>query len=170
MHKFVYGLLIGMCLTPVVGLVAIFLGWTPVQATADPPSWERLLGREAFQSSMARQPKLQNPVQPNSETLRSGLKIYRDNCAGCHGDSGKPSHWGTTGFYPRVPQFDIEPPLVPDWQMFWIVKRGVRYTGMAAWEGEMSDDNIWMVVTFLSHLRNLPPDVQVEWRGQQPSK
>jgi mono/diheme cytochrome c family protein len=91
-------------------------------------------------------PKLQNPVQPNSGNLRVGMKIYRDNCVGCHGDSGKPSHWETTGFYSRVPQFALEPPLKPDWQMFWILKRGVRYTGMGAWEGEMSDDNIWTVV------------------------
>ena len=50
--------------------------------------------------------------------------------------------------------------------MFWIVKHGVRYTGMGAWEGEMSDENIWMVVTFLNHLPNLPPEVQAEWRAQ----
>jgi len=67
--------------------------------------------------------------------------------------------------YPRVPQFDTEPRLRSDWQMFWIVKWGIRYTGMGAWEGEMSDEKIWMVVTFLSHLHDLPPDLQAEWRG-----
>ena len=169
MRKFAYGVLLGMCLTPVAGLVAFLLGWTSVQATADPPRWERFLGGKAFTASMSRQPKLQNPVLPTTNNLRSGLKIYRDNCAGCHGDFGRPSHWGTTDFYPRVPQFDTEPPLKPDWQMFGIVKHGVRYTGMGAWEGEMSDEKIWTVVTFLQNLRDLPPDVQAEWR-QQPSK
>jgi hypothetical protein len=50
--------------------------------------------------------------------------------------------------------------------MFWIVKRGVRYTGMGAWEGEMSDEKIWTVVTFLHSLRDLPPEVQTEWKGR----
>ena len=34
---------------------------------------------------------------------------------------------------------------------------------MGAWEGEIPDEKIWQVVTFLSHLRNLPPDVEADW-------
>ena len=90
---------------------------------------------------------------------RAGLKVYLDGCSGCHGDYQKPSHWGTTAFYPRVPQFALNAPDRPDWQLFWIVKHGVRYSGMAPWDGEIPDEKIWQVVTFLSRLRNLPPDV-----------
>ena len=168
MQKFLCGLLVGAVLVPVAGLAAAFLGWTPVHATANPSGWEILLARKALAASVARQaPKLQNPITPTSENLRSGLKIYRDTCAGCHGETAKPSHWGTTGFYPRVPQFDSDKPLKPDWQMFWVVKHGVRYTGMGAWEGEMSEVNIWKVVTFLSYLEKLPPEVEKEWAGSR---
>ena len=166
MRKFGCGLLLGLLLTPTGLAIALVCGWAPLRATAKPPRWETFFARRAVTASIARQaPKLQNPIQPTSISLGSGLKLYRDNCSGCHGDSGKPSNWGTTAFYPRVPQFDTEAPLKPDWQMFWIVKRGVRYTGMAAWEGELSDENIWTVVTFLSHLKDLPADVQGMWRG-----
>jgi mono/diheme cytochrome c family protein len=55
----------------------------------------------------------------------------------------------------------------PDWQLFWIVKHGVRYSGMAAWDGEIHDEKIWQVVTFLSRLRNLPPDVEASAAGIQ---
>ena len=168
MRKFVCGLLVGAVLVPLATLAAALLGWTPVHATANPSGWETFLARKALAASIARQaPKLQNPIMPTSENLRSGLDLYRNNCEGCHGDSEEPSHWGTTGFYPRVPQFDSEKPLKPDWQMFWIVKHGVRYTGMGAWEGEMSEVDIWKAVTFLSHLQDLPPDVEKDWRGQQ---
>jgi len=171
MRAFACGLLFGAFLIPFVALIVLLLGWFPVPATSDPPRWEAFLARRALAASVARQARrLQNPVPPNSSNLRLGLKIYRDNCSGCHGDAGKPSHWGTTAFYPRVPQFDSVLPLKPDWQMFWIVKRGVRYTGMGAWEGEMSEENIWKVVSFLSRLKNLPPDVEAEWRGQQSGK
>jgi mono/diheme cytochrome c family protein len=94
------------------------------------------------------------------------MKMYRDGCAGCHGDAGKPSDWGTKDFYPRVPQFDAQPPQKPDWQLFWIVKHGVRYSAMGGWDGLLPDQKIWNIVTFLSHIRNLPPDVEAEWRGQ----
>lgn len=166
MRRFAYGLLLGLWVIPAVLAVALLSGWAPVRATDEPSRWETSFTRRAVAASVARQAaKLQNPIEPTSIKLRSGLRLYRDNCSGCHGDSGRPSHWGTTAFYPRVPQFDTESPTKPDWQMFWIVKRGVRYTGMGAWEGELSDENIWTVVTFLSHLKDLPPDVQGEWRG-----
>jgi mono/diheme cytochrome c family protein len=102
-----------------------------------------------------------------NRSTESGAKVYRDGCAGCHGDSQKPSHWGSTAFYPRAPQFASEPPDKPEWQIFWIVKNGVRYSGMGAWDGEIPDEKIWQVVTFLSRLRNLPPEVQAD-SSQQP--
>jgi mono/diheme cytochrome c family protein len=137
MRAFLGCLLLGALLIPVVAVIAFLLGWFPIAATSDPPCWETFLARRAFAASVARQAKLENPIQPSSSNVRLGLKIYRDNCSGCHGDTGKPSQWGTAGFYPRVPQFDSEVPLKPDWQMFWVVKHGIRYTGMGAWEGMM---------------------------------
>src|ERR1044071_2026232 len=123
MRNFAYGVLLGTVITPLVVLAVVWFGGTSVHATADPSGWETFLARRAFAASIARQAtKLKNPVPPTSENLRSGLKIYRDSCSGCHGDSVNPSHWGTTAFYPRVPQFASEPPLRSDWQMFWIVK------------------------------------------------
>jgi thiosulfate dehydrogenase len=96
------------------------------------------------------------------------MKMYRDDCAGCHGDYGRPSEWGSQDFYPRVPQFALEPPHNPDWQLFWIVKHGVRYSGMGAWDGQVPDSMIWQVVAFLSRLDSLPPSVDVAWRKARP--
>ena len=70
----------------------------------------------------------------------------------------------------RVPQFAQNAPGRPDWQMFWIVKHGVRYSGMAAWDGEIPDEKIWQMVTFLSRLRNLPPDVEADWHQSPVEK
>jgi mono/diheme cytochrome c family protein len=171
MRKFIWGLMIGSAAIPLVAALVFLLGWSPVDATSNPPLWENVLARRSLAASVARQaPRLSNPVAATSDNFRAGMKIYRDACAGCHGDSGKPSHWGTTGFYPRVPQFDSEPPQRPDWELFWIVKHGVRYSGMAAWEGELPEHDMWMVVTFLSHLRTLPADVQAQWRQQNPKQ
>ena len=169
MRTFVLGLLMGAFGLLTVTAVVVGFGFVPVAATSNPPRWEMFLARRALAAAIGRQaPKLQNPFPPGSDNLRVGLKLYRDDCSGCHGDAGNPSRWGTTGFYPRVPQFDSEPPLKPEWQMFWVVKHGVRYTGMGAWENLMSDDEIWQVVGFLSHLNNLPPEVKAEW--QQPRR
>jgi mono/diheme cytochrome c family protein len=164
MRMFTRGLLTGFMVGPLVAAFIAVSGFWPVTGAVEPPAWETMMARRTLTASVARQaPKVQNPLSPSSEVLRAGMKVYRDGCSGCHGDYQKPSHWGTTAFYPRVPQFAKNAPDRPDWQMFWIVKHGVRYSGMAAWQGEIPDEKIWQVVTFLSRLRNLPPDVEADW-------
>jgi mono/diheme cytochrome c family protein len=168
MRAFWLGVLVGMALFPLVGLVFVLMGWSPVRATADPPGWESVLGRTALASAVARQaPKLQNPIAATSENLRAGMKLFLDDCAGCHGDGVKRSRWGTTMFYPRVPQLGLNPTNKPDWQVFWIVQHGVRYTGMAGNGGLLPDNEIWKLATFLTNLNSLPPDVEQQWRAQQ---
>jgi mono/diheme cytochrome c family protein len=110
--------------------------------------------------------KTANPREsPSEETLRAGLKIYRINCAGCHGDFGQSSTWGANGFYPRVPQFADAPPTLRSEEMFLVVRDGIRYSGMGAWKDLISETDTWKVVLFLSNLKSLPPRVRSEWEG-----
>jgi mono/diheme cytochrome c family protein len=104
----------------------------------------------------------------------AGMKLFKNDCAGCHGTpdtAGK--NEADVVLYPNAPQFALHPSRKPDYQLFWIVKGGVRYTGMFAWSGQfapdasgrdVSDEKIWTIVTFLTHLDSLPPAVNAEWR------
>ncbi|HVH68400.1 MAG TPA: cytochrome c [Gemmatimonadales bacterium] len=96
------------------------------------------------------------------------MKGYRDDCAGCHGDYGRPSSWGSEDFYPRVPQFALEPPRKPDWELYWIVKHGVRYSGMGAWDRQVPDSTIWQIVAFLTRIDSLPSAVDAAWKRKRP--
>jgi len=98
-----------------------------------------------------------------------GLKIYREGCAGCHGDFAGASRWGTRGFYPRVPQFvDVEVPLTAA-EMFVTIKHGVRYTGMGAWDKMLTDDEIWDVIAFVKQIRSLPAPADQVWKSPKPT-
>ena len=164
MRRFLQGLILGVFAGPVAALATAWYGMWPMGATEDPPAWEsRIAGRLLDASVARRAPHAANPVKGSSDQLAAGMKIYRDACAGCHGDARGPSRWGTKCFYPRAPQFAQELPDQPDWQMFWIVKHGIRYTGMAAWDKEMPDEKIWQVVTFLTRIGSLPADVKAAW-------
>ena len=168
MRKFLSGVLVGLVLFPLGFLLVLWGGFWPTAATSQPSSWENRIASRALQAYVDRvAPPETNPITASEENLLAGMKTFKSACAGCHGDADRPSHWGTTSFYPRVPQFAQEPPRLTAPQMFWIVKHGVRYTGMAAWDGELSDDEIWKVVTFLSHLEHLPPRVADEFHRKQ---
>jgi mono/diheme cytochrome c family protein len=168
--RFAVGLLVGLVLAPVLLAVAGSLGLLPVAATVSPPSWESRLAGRAVRASLARDAVgLSNPIPSTEENLRAGMRLYRMNCAGCHGDFGSPSAWGTTSFYPRVPQFAERPSLLTTPEMFLVVKHGIRYSGMGAWSSLMPDEDIWRAVSFVGSIKKLPPPVDAIWKHRPGS-
>ena len=144
------------------------LGYWPVNGIAEPPRWETKINQSILQASLSRQAKgLMNPVQSSNDVLLAGMKIFKMNCAGCHGQPGTPSQWGTKGFYPRVPQFAEKPTPLSGPEMFVAIKYGIRYSGMGAWDGMMPDEDIWKVAIFLEHIGSLPPEIQTNWNTGQ---
>jgi thiosulfate dehydrogenase len=168
MRKFLCGVLVGIVLVPLGFFFVLRAGFWPIAAASQPSSWESRVALRILQASVERvTPPLPNPIAASDENLLAGMKTFKSGWSGCHGDFDGPNRWGTTSFYPRVPQFTQESPPLTEPQMFWVVKHGVRYTGMAAWAGELSDDETWKVVTFLSHLERLPPRVAEEFHRKQ---
>jgi cytochrome c553 len=52
------------------------------------------------------------------------------------------------------------PAFLHDWsdeELFWIVKNGIKYTGMPAWVAYGRDDEVWAVVAFLRRLPAMQP-------------
>lgn len=168
MKRFVFASLLAVFLLLLALATTARFGYWPVSATATPPGCEAKFNQSILQASLTRQARgLTNPVQPSNEVLIAGMRIFKMNCAGCHGEFGKPSQWGTQGFYPRVPQFGEHPPALSAPEMFVAIKHGIRYSGMGAWKGMLSEEDIWKVATFLEHVGSLPPEVQANWKAAQ---
>ena len=49
----------------------------------------------------------------------------------------------------------------PDGNLFYVIKYGIRFTGMPGWDGVLSDDDIWKTVTFIKN------SSQMKSEGQQ---
>jgi len=72
---------------PVIALVVAWLGLMPVNANVHPPHWESAFAHFAIDRAAAhRAPHLTNPVAPTEENLMAGVKMFKGDCAGCHGD------------------------------------------------------------------------------------
>lgn len=164
MRKFFLGLFLGFVLPPAIFAVLALTGRLPVSAKAEPSSWERRLMQTIVARSVARQaPMAKNPYAATDENLLAGMKVFHDDCDGCHGTGEKRSSWGINDFYPRVPQFGFDPPRLPDSQIYWVVKNGIRYSGMGGNDPGISEEHAWKVALFLSRLDSLPPAVAAEW-------
>lgn len=174
MRKFLLGFVIGILVLPLAALTAAWLGLMPVNANAQPRAWERGFAHLALDQAAARHaPHLSNPIAPTEQNLMAGVKLFKGDCGGCHGDPNTVNNPEiTSGLYPPPARFAIDPPRKPDYELFWIIKGGVRYSGMFSWDGQfgkdasgkdISDERIWTAVTFLTHLDSLPPAVNAEW-------
>jgi hypothetical protein len=170
MRSFLVGLVVGVVLVPLVLFVVGSMGGLSTHATADPPAWEARFADRALEASLSREARsLRNPITVNDDALLAGMKLYIDNCSGCHGRPGEPSPWGTKNLYPRVPQFAEHPAHLGAGKMFVVVKRGIRYSGMGAWDGMLPDEDIWRIVTFLNTAHDLPPAVAATWNARKPA-
>jgi mono/diheme cytochrome c family protein len=100
-------------------------------------------------------------VVPNdlndANRISKGAGQYADMCSGCHLAPGMKRTEISRGLYPRAPELRRKTDLTPA-EQFWVVKHGVKMTGMPAW-GVTHDDNLlWDVVAFVRKLPELTPE------------
>jgi mono/diheme cytochrome c family protein len=89
--------------------------------------------------------------------IAAGGGQYAEMCSGCHLAPGMKKTEMSRGLYPRAPELRRESPLTPA-EQFWIVKHGVKMTGMPAWGVTHDDEHLWDVVAFLRKLPGLTAD------------
>lgn len=156
MKGFIFGIL-AMFVILVVGLIYAVMGYVDMRADNPPSKIETLLAGHAMDASVARAaPQLKNPVAADEPSLVAGAHLYRDNCSQCHGDPAHPKSLLADSLNPPAPQFVTDMADMPENQNFFILQHGIRWTAMPGWKNVMNDQQIWQMVTFLSHMSNLP--------------
>lgn len=164
MRKFILGIVVTIVVAIVVGLIVADFGLMPTNADATPPAFEQHIAMSALDASMERHaPRTPNPVPPTDDNLIAGMKVYTMNCAVCHGTLDYKPSLLEHSMYPPPPQIILNPLDDPEWHIYYAVRTGVRYTGMPAWSKALSDQDVWKITAFLSHLDKLPPAVQDNW-------
>jgi mono/diheme cytochrome c family protein len=163
------GFISGVVLTVAVILGGLYqylhLGKFPIGADNPPSAVERWLTEKAMDEYVDRNmPKQDNPMQPNAQNLAAGARLYEQNCSYCHGGLLQRVSPMRAKFNPPVPQIIDRIPGDPDAHLFWIIKHGIRLSGMPSWAGILSDDQIWQVIAFVKHSANLPAEAQEAWR------
>jgi|ERR1700693_4656529 len=163
MKKFIAGLILGMLLLPLCGYLYFASGNAPA-ATADPPlPFEKSMAKMALRAKLKPIRTLKSPVAADEATLVAGAKIYKENCAVCH---GLPNQAVTTipkGMFPYPPQLFYGDDMVTKdavGTIYWKVANGIRLTGMPAFNHALNDTEMWQVTQLLSHADKVPPAAQ----------
>lgn len=165
MKFFILGCLTTLVLIAIAGYFFLYLGLLNFQADQSPSAFETKYAGAALDASMTRHaPDAKNPIPTTEANLLDGTKLYQAHCAVCHGGPADSRSGVLAVFYPRVPQFTMDAPDMPDNHNFYIIKHGIRWTGMPAWGNQLTDDQIWKLAAFLSQMAKLPPAVDQEWK------
>jgi mono/diheme cytochrome c family protein len=152
-----WGRVVGaLALLTCAAVVAIYAGLYNVAADVphtQPVYW--LLDTIRQRSVIARARDL---VVPNdlddANRISRGAGQYAEMCSGCHLAPGMKRTEVSRGLYPRAPELRHGSDLTPA-EQFWIVKHGVKMTGMPAWGITHNDELLWDVVAFVRKLPEL---------------
>jgi mono/diheme cytochrome c family protein len=95
------------------------------------------------------------PDLSNEAQIRAGAGNYDSMCVGCHLSPGAAQTELSDGLYPAPPNLAKAGIYDNPAKTFWIIKHGIKATGMPAWGNSMDDQYIWAMVAFLKQLPSL---------------
>ena len=112
--------------------------------------------REQSIKRMARDVKV--PELGDPEKVHSGFRNFHAMCITCHSPPGQEASEISKGLYPKAPSLvDVAKRRTPA-EMFIIIKRGIKMSGMPAWEPTHSGEEMWALVAFLNQFQYMAPN------------
>jgi cytochrome c553 len=142
--------------------VVVISGVVPIKASSGHwPITAKFLDFAKLQSVATYSLGTRAPSLDDEAMLIRGASHYERGCYPCHGGPGG-------GVPPVMAAMTPDPPQLPDGlagykpeELFYIVKHGIKFTGMPAWPALQRDDEVWAVVAFL---RKMPEIDAAEYR------
>jgi mono/diheme cytochrome c family protein len=105
------------------------------------------------EQSMKRQARnVEVPELDDPEKVHAGFRDYQAMCVTCHNAPGAAPSEISKGLYPQAPDLAESAQRRTPAELYMIIKRGIKMSGMPAWEPTHSGDEIWGVVAFLKVL------------------
>ena len=151
--------LVAWSLLLLVAAVAIYAGLYNIAADVphtQPVYWLLETLRERSVAARARDIVVPSNLD-DANRISKGAGQYAEMCSGCHLAPGMKRTEISQGLYPRAPELRRGSDVTPA-EQFWIVKHGVKMTGMPAWGITHDDELLWDVVAFLRKLPKLTPE------------
>ncbi|MGA3075774.1 MAG: cytochrome c [Bryobacteraceae bacterium] len=158
MKKVLLGFVLALVVVLLGALAYFGLGLAPVATSAPPMPFERLVAGMALHARISKEAPSQAPIPADEPNLLAGARIFREQCAVCHGLSGQPETSIAKGMFPHPPQLFTGHGVTddPPGETYWKAANGIRLTGMPGYKGSLSDTQLWQVSLMLANADKLP--------------
>ncbi len=92
-----------------------------------------------------------NPL--GADAAAAGAEVFKTNCESCHGPLGKGDGPAGAALDPAPKDLSVLQVSAGDDFLYWRINTGKEGTGMVAWKGTLTDEQIWQVVSFIRTLK-----------------
>lgn len=160
----ILGILLAMLLTAGGVYYYFSSGRAPVATSASPMPFEKTLSRVGLHAYLEKLPHLEPQVPADEANLILGAKVYKEQCATCHGLPNEPKTGVSLGMYPAPPQLFHGPGVTDDdaWESYWKVENGIRMSGMPAFKERLTEKQIWQVAVLVKNADKISESVKRE--------
>src|SRR5260370_38455461 len=124
--------------------------------------FERKVAKLALHAYLGKVPHPNPPVPSDEANLLAGAKVYKEDCAVCHGLLGEPHNAIGNGMFPKPPLLFRGVGVTDDetWESYTKVAGGIRMTGMPGFKDRLSDTQMWQVTARIKNGDNVPASVK----------
>jgi len=153
MRRFI--VIASLSLLALVAIAAVGVSRFSLTALDEPGQAETYLATQAKRMLVSRDSR-EVPPEPVSTpaSIAAGEKLYGVECASCHGLNGRTPTDAGRWMYPRAADLTSQQvQQYSDRELFWIVKNGIRFSGMPAFGKVETDEHIWQLVHYVRSLK-----------------
>lgn len=159
--KYVWTVIIVLVALGLGAVLYAWSGWYNIAATQ--PHWA---GTSAFiqllrdRSIATHSDHIKVPRLDDEKLRKIGFPHYHEMCRLCHGAPGYKPEEFAEGLYPPPPSltFGNIQKRLSDAEIFWIVKNGIKMTGMPAFGPTHTEEELWGIVAIAKEV----PQMSIE--------
>jgi mono/diheme cytochrome c family protein len=150
------GLITAALLAGLVGWAVLETGWYDAGATRQHFQFvHSMLERGMHQSVRFHARDIAVPVERDAAM---GAGLFKAHCQQCHGGPGVAQEVIGLSMQPVPgPLVDAAARFKPN-ELYWVVRHGIKMSGMPAWGFHLSEQEMWAIVGFLERLPHMTPD------------
>jgi len=158
MKNIFIGSILTLLIIAIVSFIFIYSGFYNLSATIPHmKTTESAIHMMKEKSIKANSKNIEVPNLDDKKLILNGYKGYDEMCVTCHAAPGKSATVIADGLYPKPPELKNKE-IIEEWndkEIFWIIKNGIKMTGMPAYGPTHSDEDLWAIVAFLNHLHEM---------------
>lgn len=139
-----------------LGGIVFYVGSGAYDVGADTPHWEvtrRAIEVVRDRSIEVRAKQIELPDLQDEQMVLKGAGQYAEMCANCHLAPEQTDSKIRPGLYPRPPNLSEQ--RVEPKRAFWVLKHGLKMSGMPAWGLTHDDATLWSIIAFVTRLPGL---------------